>query len=336
MVPDRGPTRRAVLRVGPSLLLAAGAARRAAAQPVERPLLDRPARVVVGYPGGGAADIIARLYAERLRGPFAPQAVVDNRPGASARLAVEAVKAAAPDGTTILCTPESVFTIYPHIYPRTTRYEVSTDFVPVSALAAFPFGVAVAASHPARDLDGFVRWARGRGEVPYASPSPGSTPHLLAAQMARARGLDLAHVAYRGTGPALVDLTAGRIALVSAVLGDLTEQHRAGAVRILASTAPARSPRLPEVPVFAELGLPELVAETWYAMLLPAGTPAPVVDALHRAIEAGSRDPQLREALARQELTAISSTPAVLAERLRAERDRWAPIVRDTGYTAEE
>ncbi|MFT8246952.1 Bug family tripartite tricarboxylate transporter substrate binding protein [Roseomonas sp. BN140053] len=324
--------RRAALRAAGAAPLLGILPRPARAEPV----LDRVARMVVGYPAGGAADVIARLFAERLRGLYAPQVIVENRTGASARLAVDAVRKAAPDGTTMLFTPEAVFTIYPHTYPKSVRYDAWADFAPVSGLSVSVFGFVVDAKHPARDLDGFVRWAREQGEVPYATPSAGSTLHFLTEQMARSRGLRMQHVAYRGTGPALLDMAGGRLAAVTAVLSDVMEGHRAGTMRILAITAAARSPKLPDVPTFAELGYPEQSAEAWYAMLLPGGTPAPIVEGLQRAIETATRDPQLRDALLQLEQAPLGTTAAALAERLRAERDRWGPIVRDTGYTAEE
>jgi len=140
---------------------------------------------LVGYPGGSATDIFARLCAERLAGSYAPSVVVDNRPGASARLAVEAVRATNPDGTAVLCRPESVLTITPHIHPATTRYNGLTDLTPVSAVASVPFASCVAASHPSRSIDDFLRWAEDQPEAPYSSPATGSTPQLLAELLAK-------------------------------------------------------------------------------------------------------------------------------------------------------
>jgi tripartite-type tricarboxylate transporter receptor subunit TctC len=299
--------------------------------------LDRTARLLTGFPPGGASDIVARLFAERLAGGYAPQVVVENRPGAAARLAIEAVKAAAPDGTTVLFTPESVFTIYPHIYRRTLRYEALTDFVPVSGVSSFAFAWAVATDHPARDLAEYIAWTkRQREPVPYATPAPGTVPHFAAEQMARRLGMPLTHVAYRGMAPAYPDLYAGRIGGVMTVLGDLAEQQRGGRVRVLAVTAPQRSTRLPDVPSFAELGHPELGAEEQFGVLLPAGASASLVQALHAAIVQASTRPELREALAKMEQSLLVTSPETFAARLRSERERWGPIVQATGYTVEE
>jgi tripartite-type tricarboxylate transporter receptor subunit TctC len=323
------PTRRQILAgAAASTPIATGAS-------AQSRILDRPARIVVGYPGGGAADIFARLYAERLPASYAPSVIVDNRPGASARLAAEMVRAAAPDGATILCTPESVLTITPHIYPDTTRYDGLADFTPVSAIASVPFAFCVAASHPARSLDEFLTWAERQPEIPYSSPAAGSTPQLLAELMAKQRKLKMTHVSYRGTGAALVDLQAGRIAAVMATLGDLVEPHRAGTLRILAVTSPERMPRVPEVPSFAERGLPDITGETWNILVLPAKAPAAIVEALHAAIVQAAADEPLRARLEQMEAKPTTCTPAELAERLRSETARWKDVVRTVGFTAE-
>jgi tripartite-type tricarboxylate transporter receptor subunit TctC len=321
-------TRRGLLGGGAAALAGAGGG--AAAQP-----LDRTARMLCGWPPGGAADLIARIYADRLRG-YAPQVVVDNRPGAAARLGLEAAKAAAPDGATMVMTPETMLTIYPHIYPRTLRYDPLRDFIPVSALCSTAFAFAVASHHPARSLEEFVAWSRGRGEVPYASPAAGSTPHFIAERMGKALGVGLQHVSYRGTGPAIPDLEAGRLAAVISVVGEFPERQRRGQVRVLAVSAPQRAPSLPEAATLAELGLPELTFEEWYGMLLPAGTPPASVEALHRAIEQAAAHPEARAQLERIDQRPFSCTPEQFAGRIRGEIDRWGPIVRQTGYRAEE
>jgi len=308
--------------------------RRAAAQ---QPTLDRLARLVIGFPPGGSSDTVARLYAERLRGAYAPQVVVENRAGAGGRLALETAKAARPDGTTLAQTPASMLTVYPHIYPRTLRYDALADFVPVSPVCFFPFALAVRADHPAKDFPGFVAWAKRQGgAVPFASPAAGAVPHFLGVQMAKALGLQLTHVPYRGAAPAIQDLIAGQIPMVLVVAGEVTEFHRAGQVRILAVSSPERMPRLPDLPTFAELGQPDLTAEEWFGVLLPAGAPAPVVEGLHRAIVAAAGTPELQEALARLEYRAATSSPREFAERIRAERERWRPIVQESGFKAEE
>ncbi|WP_043838215.1 Bug family tripartite tricarboxylate transporter substrate binding protein [Muricoccus aerilatus] len=325
--------RRGLLAVGGTLASAAapGLWRGAAAQ-----ALNRPARIILGWPPGGAADIIARLFAERLRGTYASQLVVENRPGAASRLGIEAVKAAAPDGATLLVTPESMLTIYPHIYPRTLRYDGLKDFIPVSGLCSTSFALALTPAHRARNLAEFVSWARQQSSpVPYASPAAGSTPHFLVEELARATRIRLEHVSYRGSGPAMPDLQAGRLAMVITVTGDMAEYERTGFGRIIGVTSSERSRKLPEVPTMAELGHADLTAEEWYGILLPAGTPLPLVEALQKAVADAVKDPDLRASLATMEQRPRPSTAQEFAERIRTERDRWAPIVLASGFSAE-
>jgi len=326
--PIRGLARRTALGATLGGILA-GSAR---AQPV----VDRPARLLVGFPAGGAADIVARIYAEQLRGSYAQQVVVENRPGAAARIALEAAKAAAPDGTTLVFTPESMLSVYPHIYPRTLRYDGVKDFVPGGAASSFGFAFVVATDHPARDLKSFAEWAHTQRDVSYCSPAAGSVPHFLAEMMSRKLDLRLMHVAYRGVGPALPDLSTGRLSAIMGVIGDMAEQHRSGHLRVLAVSSPQRVASLPEVPTFAELGYPDLTSEEVYTILLPAGSPPPVVDGLERAIASASVRAELRTGLAKMEQVPVRLGSRGMAERIRSERDRWGPIVRATGYTAEE
>src|SRR5918998_5900033 len=233
--------------------LAGGRHRRAAAQ--QQPTLDRLARTIVGFPPGGSSDTVARLYAERLRGAYAPQVVVENRAGAGGRLALEAVKGARPDGATLIQTPASMLTVYPHLYPRTLRYDGLADFIPVTPVCQFPFAMAVRTDHPAKSFREFVAWAkRQNGAVPFASPAAGAIPHFLGVQMAKAVGIQLTHVPYRGGAPAVQALLGGEIPMVLVVAGEIAEFHRGGQARILAVSSPERVPRLPDAPSFAESG----------------------------------------------------------------------------------
>jgi tripartite-type tricarboxylate transporter receptor subunit TctC len=328
-------TRRATLA---ALAGAAGLAngRRAAGQQ-QQPTLDRVARTVVGFAPGGSSDTVARLYAERLRGTYAPQVVIENRAGAGGRLALEAVKAARPDGTTLVQTPASMLTIYPHLYPKTLRYDALADFVPVTPVCSLSFALAVRTDHPAKTFAELVDWAKRQGgAVPFASPAAGAMPHFVGVQMAKLLGIQLTHVPYRGGGPAAQALLSGEIPLVLLVTGEVSEFHRSGQARILAVSSPERMPRLPDLPTFAELGQPDLTAEEWFGVLLPAGAPAPIVDGLHRAIAAAAATPELQEGLARLEYRTAMMSPRDFAESIRAERERWRPIVAESGFKPEE
>jgi tripartite-type tricarboxylate transporter receptor subunit TctC len=313
------------------VLAGAAAAGGAAAQTV-----SRTARLVIGFPPGGSSDVVARLYAEKLRGRFAPQVIVDGRPGAAGRIAVEAVKAAEADGTTILQTPASMLTVQPHVFPREVRYDALTDLVPVSTVCSFPFGFAVPMNHPARTLDEWFAWARAQpNETPWASPAAGSVPHFTGIMLGRKLNLRLTHVPYRGGAPAVQDVIAGRLPLFIGVLSEMLP-HQGSGLRILAVTSATRFAKISDVPTLAELGHPERTAEEWFGALLPANTPAPVVAGLHAAIVAAAREADLVAALERLEFVATTSaSPQAFADQIRRERDIWRDVVRESGFTPE-
>ncbi|GEO17200.1 Bug family tripartite tricarboxylate transporter substrate binding protein [Microvirga aerophila] len=309
-------------------------ARQATAQ--QGTTIDANARIIVGFPAGGPTDTIARLCGERLRGRYAPQLIVENRAGAAGRMGVEAVKAASPDGTQILMTPVNVLTIFPHVYPKTIRYDALVDLIPVSPICASPYAFAVNADHPARDLAGFVEWARQqKSEVQFASPAAGAGPHFFGTKMAENLGLQLQHVPYRGAAPALQDVRGGQVPCIVVQVGDVAEFHRAGQMRILAVSSAQRLASLPEVPTFMELGQKEMVMEEWFGLLLPAKTPMPIVEGLHSAIVAAISHPELQAMLTRLECRPLSTLPQEFAEFIRTERERWKPIVEASGFKAE-
>jgi tripartite-type tricarboxylate transporter receptor subunit TctC len=321
-------------RIGRRGLLALGAALPAGGPALAQPV-PRTVRVLVGFAAGGPTDLVARLYADRLRPAYAAAAIVDNRPGGSGRLAVDAVKAAEPDGATVLMTPASVMTLQPHIFPREVRYDALTDFVPVCTLCDFGFGVAVPSSHPARSFADLVAWLRAQpNEVPFASPGAGSGPHFVGDMIGRAVGARLNHVPYRGAAPAVQDTLAGQVPLVVAVLSDLVP-HEGRGLRILAVSTRARLPRLPAVPTLAESGFPQLTISEWMGLFLPARTPPATVAALHRAVAAAADTPEVRQALERLEFLPTIDGPEAFAARIRRDRDAWGPVVRDSGFRPE-
>lgn len=312
--------------------LGIASARDASGQAETGEAMLRNARLLVGFPPGGSTDVIARLLVEQLRGRYAATMVVENRPGAAGRLAVEAARGAAPDGTTMVLTPNATMTIFPHAYPRTTRYDALADFAPVSTVCSTGFGLAVPSGHPAGDLPGFLDWARAQPVVHYATPAAGTQAHFMMFNWGRAQRLPLEHVTYRGMTPALQDLMMARIPLLFGVMADLMPQLQAGTVRALAISSPRRSPRLPDVPTFAELDHPEMAREGWWGVFLPTATPAALVSRLHEAIVGAVAAPAFRASLDALELTAASTTPAALVEAILVERDAWGPVVRVSGF----
>lgn len=297
----------------------------------------RTARILVGFAPGGSTDILARLVADRLRGRFAANVIVENRPGAAGRLAVEAVKGAAPDGLTTVLSPNSIMTVSPHAFPRTTRYHPVDDFHAVALVAKSALVLVLHKDHPARDMAGFLAWARAQPEVPYATPAAGTPAHFLMFDFARAQSLPLIHVSYRGANLAVQDLVAGRLPMMFSLIGDVLPHIRSGAVRALAVSSTERNPRLPDVPSFRELNLDQLSRESWWGVFAPAGVPVAVLNELHAHIAETVRNaPEFRQALETMELTADPAIgPAALQEVIRGEFAYWGEVVRAAGFNGD-
>jgi tripartite-type tricarboxylate transporter receptor subunit TctC len=298
--------------------------------------LQDTARIVVGAAPGGGADTIARLLAEPLVGRYAPQVVVVNRPGASSRLAPEAVKAAAPDGSTILLGPMPVLTLFPHVLPRTTRYDTFADFTPVTTVGEVAYGFVVATSHPARDLQDFLDRAKRQATVTFAPPVLGAPQHMLGLALARQAGATFTVVPYRdATGP-VQDLLGGRIESFMSHMAQLAPHVREGRMRLLAVSSEARLSGFPTVATFAEQGFPSLTATEAFSVMLPSAAPERLVNALYEAVAAAVADPALRVRLVRLEMAPLVLAPAATSARIHSEYVAWAPIVAASGFKAEE
>ena len=235
-------------------LAALGLAGRAGAQGV--PPLEN-VKIVTGFPPGGTSDTLCRRVAEALKGsPYAKVALVENKPGAGGQIAVQSMKGAPTDGSVILQTPASMLMIYPHIY-KSLAYNAFTDVTAVSLASTFDFGFCVGPAVPdsVKDVPGFLAWCKANPEkANYGSPGAGSVPHFIGVMMGRAGGVELKHVGYRGTQPAIQDLVAGQVQAVSGPVGEFTQQANAGKIRYLSVSGAARSRFAPNVPTLAELG----------------------------------------------------------------------------------
>lgn len=297
------------------------------------------AKIINGFPAGGTADSTSRRVAEKLGGTaYARNAgVVENKPGAGGRIACEVVKSAPPDGATLLLTPYSCMSIYPHIYSKLT-YDPFTDFVPVSMGAVMTHALTVGPLVPAsvKTVKEFLAWAKANPkDASYGSPAAGSTPHFLAALLGISNGVELKHVPYRGSLPAVADLIGGTLASTSTPTGDALANHRAGKIRIIATSGAKRSSFTPDVATYAEQGFPELTTEEWFGFYAPARTPANVVANANAAINAALKDKSVIDSLAVMGLVAQGSTPAEMAKSQQDELTRWGPLVRKVGFTAE-
>lgn len=293
------------------------------------------ARVLVGFPPGGSTDNVARRLTDKLRGTYASNVIVENRPGAGAQIAVTATKEAAPDGTTLLLSPPAPFTVYPHTY-RKLPYALE-DVQPVSMVCTFPFAFAVGPAVPEsiRNITDFVAWVKANpGRGAFGSPASGSTPHLMGSLLGQLAGVELTHVGYRGDGPGLQDLMGGQVPGYSTVLGSYLPQMKSGRLRLLAVSGATRSAFAPDVATFREQGYALDMSE-WFGVFVPARTPAATVQRAGDAVRAAVAQPDFVRGLAEFGMTAQGSSAQELSQRVHAENAEWRANVKRIGFTAE-
>jgi tripartite-type tricarboxylate transporter receptor subunit TctC len=306
-----------------------------AAAPAAAHAQPRPVRIIVPLPAGSTSDAVARLVGESVKDRLGRPVVIENRPGATGRIAVDVFRAAAPDGGTLLLAPIAVPVINPLIF-KDLRYDPARDFAPVAQVSTYEFALAVAASHPARTLGEFIAWARANpARATFGTPAAGSLAHFLGAALARAAAIELVHVAYKGAGAAEADLVAGEIAAGISASSDFLGWHRAGKLRILATSGAQRARILPDVPTFRELGYPSADLTGWQAIYAPAGTPPAVIEQLSTVIIAALRQPETRARLAAIGIEPTGTTPQALAEIMAADTVRWAAAIKASGFSAE-
>lgn len=294
-------------------------------------------RLITGFAAGGTSDTTCRRVATRLAPEYARTAMVENKTGAGGQIAVQYVKAAAPDGATVLQTPTSILTIYPHIYKK-LPYDPAVDLTPVTLACVFDFGFAVGPAVPlsVKNVPDFLAWAKADPQRQnFGSPAAGSTPHFIGVLIGKSAGLDMKHAAYRGTQPAMLDLLGGNISAVSGPIGDITQHLPTGKVRILGVSGATRSRFAPDVPTFAEQGLKEATHSEWFAFFLPAKASPEVVSRLGAAMKFALTQKDVVDGMAVFGLEAMTSTPAELADLVRRDTAKWAPIVKQVGFTAE-
>ena len=296
-------------------------------------------KFINGFPAGGTADACSRRVGEKMAGTAYSKnaAVVENKPGAGGRIACEVVKAAAPDGATLLLTPYSCMSIYPHIYSKLS-YDPFRDFVPVSIAAVMTHALAVGPMVPAsvKTVKDFLAWAKANPDkANYGSPAAGSTPHFLGALLGLNNNVELKHVPYRGSLPAVADMLGGTLASTSTPTGDALANHKAGKIRILATSGARRTPFTPDVATYAEQGFGDLTTEEWFGFYAPARTPAGMVANANAAINAALNDRTVIDSLALMGLVAQGSTPAQMDKSQKDENVRWGPLVKKVGFTAE-
>ena len=301
-----------------------------AALPLTAMAQDKPPlKIVVGFPPGGSADLLARLMAEGLKNDFS-SVIVENKPGAGGRIALGLVKRAPADGQTVVLLPSGPMVLFPHVYKK-LDYDAVTDFTPVSLLANFQFSVVAGAGVPVRSVKDMIARARAEpGKGTYGTPGQGTLPHFMGVMFGQKAGAELTHVPFQGGGPANTALLGGHIDYKFDVVTETAELHRAGKVRILGVTGSKRDPQVPEVPTLQEQGV-DMVATAWFAMYGPAGLKPEVRDMISSAVAKAVRTPALRAKLIEQGYEPVGSTPAELAAAQATDLKRWEAPIKATG-----
>jgi tripartite-type tricarboxylate transporter receptor subunit TctC len=295
------------------------------------------AKIVTGFAPGGTVDTLARRIADKLKNGYAKAGVVETKSGAGGQIAITALKAAAPDGATLLVTPMSMLGIYPNTY-KSLPYDPVNDLSPVSLGVVFDMGFAVGPMVPASvtNVPQFLAWCKANPtQANFGSPAAGSVPHFVGEMIGRSGAVDLKHVAYRGTQPAILDMIGGQIAAVSGPVGEFLQHVVAGKARFLATSGVTRNKFAPNVATLVEQGYKDLVFNEWFGVFLPGKASADLVARANAAVKAALASSDVIDGLAAMGLEAKSSTPAELAAMLRADTLRWAPIIKTIGFSAE-
>jgi tripartite-type tricarboxylate transporter receptor subunit TctC len=321
--------RQAMLGVGGLAVLASRPAQAQAAYP------SRNIKMIVPYPPGGTTDLLGRLIADQIKSGLNAVVIVENKPGAGTTLGAGEVARSEPDGYTLLMATSTTLAINKTLYKK-LPYDPVKDFAPVALVAGVPFALIINPALPPKNLAEFIAYARANPGLAYGSAGNGSPQHLGAEMLKSAASIDIRHVPYRGSVPAMLDVIAGHIPFMVVDLQPALQQIKEGKVRVLGVTTPKRVAAAPDIPTIAEGGLPGYELVAWQGVVAPAGTPRPVVDMLAAEIAK-----LLSDAATRERFTAIAieplpgSTPDSFATYIRTEVDRWADIVKKSGAEAE-
>ncbi len=285
-----------------------------------------PLKILVGFPPGGSADVLARMVADALRDDFGT-IVVDNKPGAGGRIALNITKTAKPDGQTVIILPSGPMVLFPHVYKK-LDYDAVKDFTPISQIARFQFGVV---SGPASNVKSIAEMAAKAKSDPatasYGTPGAGTLPHFMGVLLEQSAGINLNHIPFQGGAPAN---NAGHIGYKFDVVSETAELHRTGKVRIIAVTGAQRDAQVPEVPTLKESGV-NMEATAWFAMYGPAGLPAEALSRLEKAMMKIARQPAMKEKMVKLGYEPIGSSSAELAAAQKADLNRWEKPIKATG-----
>ena len=295
---------------------------------------ERTTRIVVGFPPGGSVDVIARLLAEKLRVSLGQNVIVDNKPGAGGRVALNEVKRAAPDGQTLILSPSGALVIQPWLYSN-LGYDPIKDFTAISRVTTFDFAVTAGPGAPAGDIKSVLEWMKANpGKANYATSGAGTVPHFAGQLLAQASGVSMTHVAYKGGAPAAQDLIGGQVPLMVDTASETIEHHKAGKVRILAVTGDQRTRALPDVPTLKESGI-NISADAFFGLYGPAGMAPDMVARIDRAVADAMRDPVIQDKVYGFGLVPNHAGAAELAATQASHLRRWEAPIKASGFKAE-
>ena len=310
------------------LLMAAGPAFAQGAYP------GKQVRMIVPFPAGGSADILCRIAGEKLGAAWNQPVVIDNRAGAGGNVGADIAYRAEPDGYTLLCSPPGPLAINHNLY-KTLPYDW-TKFAPVTVLALVPNAISARIDLPANSVQELIAYAKANpGKLTYASQGNGSTSHLSAQMLATMAGIEMVHIPYKGEGPALIDLTAGRVDIFVGSISAALRFEKAGQLRFLGLASRTRSPVAPDVPTTAEIGLPDLVSSAWYALVAPPGTPDATVQKINADTAAALKSPDVRSRFLELGAEPQGDTAAATAAFIKAEEARWRSVIQSANVTLE-
>jgi tripartite-type tricarboxylate transporter receptor subunit TctC len=294
------------------------------------------AKIICGFPPGGTSDAMSRRLADKLRGNYANNVVVENKPGAGGQIGVTTLRDSPADGSAMLLTPSSMLSIYPFVY-KSLPYKPLEDVQPASLACYFnhAFGVGPAVPASVKTMKDFMAWAKANPDkANYGSPGAGSMPHLIVALLNKLGGHDLKHIPYRGSAPGIQDLLGGQISAMSSPVGDYLPYLKSGRLRLLAISGQDRSPFVPDIATYRQQGFPITVRE-WYGVFLPGKASPGVVRRAAAYLQPALAQPDLVSSMAQVGMEVQSSSPQVLAELLQKDADEWRRLIKQIGFTAE-
>ena len=303
-----------------------------AALPIAQAQEKPPLRIVVGFPPGGSADILARMIANALRDDYT--AIVENKAGAGGRIALNFVKASKPDGQTVIVLPSGPMVLFPHVYKK-LDYDAVKDFTPISQIARFQFGVVSGPATKAKNIADMLAKAKSDpASASYGTPGAGTLPHFMGVLLEQSTGVSLNHVPFQGGAPANNALLGGHIGYKFDVVSETAEMHNAGKARIIAVTGPQRDPQVPDVPTLKESGV-NMEATAWFAMYGPAGMKGEALTKLEAAMMKLARDPAMKDKLIKLGYEPIGSNGVDLAAAQKTDLARWEKPIKATGVQLE-